>query len=232
MISPADLIKLQAAILFRYDPAGRMLCTNEADATPAPRLFLGRTTAGNVWRFRYDLPDSLIRDLERLLRAEPVATDLTLPPETLPDVADALNAHAPIQQISMGPAWRFPGTLAPPQEVTLVSGSNVGALRNHFPWAVTEWKDVQPCLAAIVDGDAVSLCFSSRTSINAAEAGVETAPAFWGRGYATAVVAAWGRAIRASNRIPLYSTSWENLASRNVARKLGLVLYGADLSIT
>ncbi|HZS91689.1 MAG TPA: GNAT family N-acetyltransferase, partial [Chloroflexota bacterium] len=46
-----------------------------------------------------------------------------------------------------------------------------------------------------------------------------------------AVVAGWARAIRASGRIPLYSTSWDNHASQAVARKLGLVQYGTDLSL-
>jgi hypothetical protein len=32
-------------------------------------------------------------------------------------------------------------------------------------------------------------------------------------------------------QVPLYSTSWENLASQGVARRLGLQLYGVDLSI-
>ena len=48
--------------------------------------------------------------------------------------------------------------------------------------------------------------------------------------HAAAVVAAWAAAVRASGRLPLYSTSWDNVASQGVARKLGLVLYGADLS--
>jgi hypothetical protein len=31
--------------------------------------------------------------------------------------------------------------------------------------------------------------------------------------------------------IPLYSTSWDNLASQAIARKLQMVLYGEDWSI-
>jgi len=60
---------------------------------------------------------------------------------------------------------------------------------------------------------------------------VVTVEAFRGRGFASAVVAAWANAVRESDRVPLYSTSWENAASRAVATKLGLTLYGADLWI-
>jgi predicted GNAT family acetyltransferase len=74
------------------------------------------------------------------------------------------------------------------------------------------------------------MCFSSRTSAYAAEAGVETAPEFRGRGYASAVVTRWAEVVRQSGRRPLYSTSWDNLASQGVAKKLGLILYGEDCS--
>jgi hypothetical protein len=63
------------------------------------------------------------------------------------------------------------------------------------------------------------------------EAGVETAAASR-RGHAPAVVAAWAAAVRALGAEPLYSTSWQNSASRAVARKLGLVPCGRDLHIT
>jgi predicted GNAT family acetyltransferase len=86
-------------------------------------------------------------------------------------------------------------------------------------------------VAVVADDAAVSLCFSARLTERAAEAGVETLEGYRGRGYAPAVVLAWAQAIRASGRVPLYSTSWDNRASQAVARKLGLVQYGVDLSL-
>jgi len=232
MLSDMELIELQAMTLFRYDVNGRMLCLNEDDPEePAPRLFLGRTKAGTIWCFRSDLPDALIHDLEHLLRVEPIATDLGQASQILPDLIAALNVQEPVQKTWTGPAWRFPDELEPPEDVVAITRSNVEALQRHYPWSFSHLEDLQPCMAVIVNGEAVALCFSSRTSPAAAGAGVFTVEACRGRGYATSVVAAWARSIRESNRVPLYSTSWDNLASRSIAKKLGLVLYGADLWI-
>jgi len=173
-----------------------------------------------------------VRELERLLRAEPVASDLVPPPLCLTQVRAALEAHAPITATWTGPAWRFPNEIPPPSGITPITPANAELLRRAFPWLADELAARQPCLAIARDGDAVSVCFSARNSDRAAEAGVETVATFRGRGYARTVVAAWAVAVRRSGRIPLYSTSWENLASQTVARRLGLILYGADFSLT
>jgi len=52
-----------------------------------------------------------------------------------------------------------------------------------------------------------------------------------GRGYATAAVAVWATAVRRRGLLPLYSTSWENVASQRVAAKVGAVSYGEDWEI-
>jgi hypothetical protein len=88
-----------------------------------------------------------------------------------------------------------------------------------------------PMMAVVVDGHAVSACFCARRSIGAAEAGLETALAFRGRGHAARVTTAWAGAVRASGRTPLYSTSWTNASSLAVARKLGLRIYAMNWSI-
>jgi predicted GNAT family acetyltransferase len=84
-----------------------------------------------------------------------------------------------------------------------------------------------PVLAVVEDGVPVSVCFCARRSDVAAEAGLETAEAFRGRGFGPRVTAAWALSIRASRRVPLYSTSWTHHASLAVARKLGLVAYAS-----
>ena len=98
-------------------------------------------------------------------------------------------------------------------------------LECHFHgWSADEIPEREPIMAVMEGGYPVSVCFCARLSEEAAEAGVETASAYRGRGFAPRVTAAWAAAIRASGRVPLYSTGWTNTQSRAVARKLGLVL--------
>ena len=64
------------------------------------------------------------------------------------------------------------------------------------------------------------------------EAGVETHPEFRGRGYAVRVTRAWASLVMDAGYLPLYSTSWENHASRLVSAKLGLVQYASTFHVT
>ncbi len=222
-------MELQAETLYRLDERGRMLRQNDPDRGGAPRVFLGRTLHGNVWRLRHDLEPALATELEMILGTEPVTGDLAQPPMTLDRLLVALGA-AP-SDVSRGPAWWFPRRPEPPSGVVRVTGANRDVLARHFAWLVEELADWSPCAAVLRDGAAVSVCFSSRLSARAAEAGVETAEPYRGRGLAPLVVSAWACLIYESGRLPLYSTSWENAASRAVARKLGISLYGEDISI-
>ena len=61
---------------------------------------------------------------------------------------------------------------------------------------------------------------------------METLPAYRRKGYAANAVAGWASAVRQMGAMPFYSTSWENIASQNVAARLGLRMIGADFSIT
>ncbi|HYI24731.1 MAG TPA: GNAT family N-acetyltransferase, partial [Thermomicrobiales bacterium] len=133
-----------------------------------------------------------------------------------------------------GPAYRFPATISTTIDVTRISRENLHLLHRvvgDLDALDRDFDVVEPWMAVVQDGAAVATCYSCRRSDRAAQARVDTAPPFRGRGYAPAMVAAWAREVRATGRIPLYGTTWDNLASQAVARKLGLVQFGVSLAL-
>lgn len=236
--SPLSLMNLQVSTLFVVDAAGQLRYTREpgyaeAELDPAPRFWMGRTHEGNIWRFRHDLSDDLKRELEHVCRAEPVAVNLADSPMHADAIRTLLHTATPITHEERGPAYFIPDTVQAPANGTLVSDANAFVLEAHFPWKITSPSGVRTgLLMAVVVGDsAVSICYCARLTDQAAEAGVETVANARGQGYASAAVAAWAGVVRQRGLIPLYSTSWENVASQGVARKLGLIHYGEDWSI-
>jgi RimJ/RimL family protein N-acetyltransferase len=237
--NPDQLIDLQLSALFISDAQGRLRYIHEpgydeSELEPAPRFFMGRTLHGNVWRFRYDLPDAIVQTVDQLCRDEPIPAHLTEPPHQASAIRAALNAHLPITQEERGPAYWIPDSVQASADAVLISEVNAHLLAAHFPWTITARSSFRtgPLVATVIEDRAVSICFCARITPLAAEAGVETAEAFRGRGYAGIAVAGWATAVRRRGLVPLYSTSWNNTASQAVARKLGLVHYGDDWSIT
>ncbi len=234
-MSDLQYLELQVDALFAHDQAGRIVTVNEPDGGPAPRFFFGRTRAANLWRVRHDLADATARRLDALAAAEPVQDDLSAEPRNMAAFTETLRADQEVFARFFGPAYHFPDTLPmPAAHITQITPANLYLLRlmnwdlEALAHQLERWV---PMVAVVEDDAAVSLCFSARLTERAAEAGVETLDAYRGRGLASTVVATWARAIRATGRVPLYSTSWDNSASQAVARKLGLIQYGADLSL-
>lgn len=198
---------------------------------------MGRTPAGNRWRFRHDLPAAVVQQLEPLCRAEPSDADLTRLPRNAPRNAGAIRAvlagHALIEVEYGGPAYWVPAQTETPANVVRISPVNADRVAATFPWLVAHVQEpaLGPVTAALWQGAAVAVCFCSRIPGRATEAGVETLPAYRGRGFATAAVRGWVSAVRARGILPLYSTAWDNLASQAIAAKLGMVRYAADWSV-
>lgn len=233
MIDDLELMAAHAGALFTHDAGSRLLSVNEPGVGgPAPRLFLGRTRGGNLRRFRADIPEPLVEELEALCGDEPAGDDLRSPPRQVAAYVRLLEAHAPVSEVEAGPAYRFAEYPEPGRRPLALTQKDAGVLRGGFEELVEELPHWQPFLALLEGGRAVSVCRSVRITPEAHEAGVETLPEFRGRGYAVEVVAGWARLVRSLGALPLYSTSWENAASRAVARKLRLVEYGADFHIT
>ena len=228
---PLELAQMQAVALYVHDGEGRLLRVNEPDSDEtAPRLFLARTAAGSLWRTRYDLPADLVTQLERLAADEPVVSDLRAPPRSLVEYTELLRRHAPIQSIYAGPAYYLPH-LGPPTGTVEITPENAALLSTYFPYTRQQLTERAPVVAVVVDGIAVAACYSVRRTAQAIEAGVDTIAGYRGHGYAVETVRGWAAGVRASGRLPLYSTSWENTASQAVAHKLGAILYGVDFQI-
>lgn len=229
-----QFLALQIDTLFLVDRAGRLQSLNEPGAPPAPRFFLGRTSRGCLWRARADLPADLLRRLTPLCRAAPRRSLPTRQSAQDQAIRAALAAHAPMTDEYRGPAYWLPQVTHVPPDVLLLSAEHAQLVHDTFPWLVSWLADPAngPVAAVVEHGRAVSVCFCSRLTRQAAEAGVHTLEACRGNGYATAAVAGWAAAMQQSQRIALYSTSWENQASQGVAKKLGAVRYGEDWSIT
>lgn len=227
-----EIMSRHVDALFTHDSDGRIRAVNDPESAIAPRFFLGRTAAGNVWRFRFDVPDDLVDELERLCLEEPAAGESSHIPVFFDEYVKLLEKHSPAQRVWSGPAYIFPDTVGETfEDLVCITNANAGVLKGGFE----DWiRDIQrggPFIAFLREGQAVSLCCSVRITPDAHEAGVETLKAHRGNGYASKVVATWADEVRKLGAEPLYSTSWENTSSQNVAKRLGLIPYGTDFNI-
>jgi RimJ/RimL family protein N-acetyltransferase len=224
-------MRLHIEALFTHDEAGNLVAANEPNGAPAPRLFVGVTPEGVVRRFRHDVERDVRRELDAALHADDAARrsfDSAMSPSRYQEI---LGRSAPVQRTWAGPAFSFPDEMSASTEAVLVTHENAQLLRPYLEAWLPDVGVCAPMFAIVVDGHAVSVCASVRLTDAAHEAGVDTAPAFRGRGFAGKVATAWSRAVRNDGRVPLYSTSWENEASQAVARKLGLLQFGSDLQV-
>jgi hypothetical protein len=229
-----ELMSIHVRALFTHNAESRLLLVNEPDSpiAPAPRLFLGRTRIGNIWRFRADLPENLIQEIDTLCTDEPpVNAEFKRPPRHFERYVRLLEKHGSVENVLTGPAYCFPKNILPSRQLLSIAENDAERLHGGFEDLVAELPAWQPFVALIEGNRAVSVCRSVRITPEAHEAGVETLPAFRGKGYAKDAVAEWAQRVSAVGAIPLYSTSWENNASQAVARKLGLECYGADFQI-
>jgi len=231
-IGDLELMKLHIDTLYTHDAQGRLLHMNEPGDKPAPRVFLGRTSAGHVLRTRADVPDSLVADLVRLVEVEPRRAPLSQRPHCGDAIEALLSSRAPIERVWTGPAYCIDAVALPKPANTVRVMSEDTQLLQTFP----DWRDEvrfrEPFMVAVDAGRAVALCSSVRITAAAHEAGVETLPESRRRGYAAQVVAAWAKEVASLGALPLYSTSTDNAASQGVARRLGMHRIGIDFHVT
>lgn len=216
------LLAAEAATLFTLDAAGCLLRVNEPDGGPAPRFLWGATAAGARWWRRADLPVEVAEIASRLLASAAIDPLAPLSPRVVGAVSRLLARYQPVTAVRQGPSYLCPNTLLASGVAVLLSPADAAVAARYLPeWeAGIPWR--QPCAAVLVGGDAVAICAVARRGVEAMEAGVETHPDWRRRGFAAHATALWATAVRAEGRLPLYSTSWDNTASRSVAARLGL----------
>lgn len=197
--------RLQLETLFVLNDAGRIVSTREPNPGPGPRFMLIRDRFACAWAVHADVSPSSAAELDRLASEEPPTDQVRHEP------VHATRYRGLVEgQVDFGSAFTFPGVL--PMPVDIVPIATLAQLQHQFrEWTADELPE-RPAVAA--------------------EAGVETAPRFRGRGLAGLVTAAWAQAIHASGRLAIYSTSWSNPASLAVARKLGLTVCASDWSLS
>jgi hypothetical protein len=220
--------ELELTTGFILDERGRIVSTREPQATRGPLFAIIRSAAQCAWAIRDDIPSAVAEEMAALAAEEPPTRDF----RAAPVHADRYVALSGGQPGFHGPAFTFPDTLSLPAGLVQVEDERY--LQRHFRgWELGEiGAGRAPVLAVIEDGYPVSICFCARRSEKAAAAGLETAEAFRGRGYAPRVTAAWALAIRATGRVPLYSAAWSNPASLAVTRKLGLTPHASFWSVS
>ena len=233
MPSDLDIMKRHVQALFTHDDRGRLRLVNEPDGAEAPRFFLGRTAEGHIWRFRFNLPEGLAEQLEAVCLEEPAAGGLRPEPAHFDEYLSLLETHSPVRKFWMGPAYHFPDRVVrTSREAVTVNSENTDVLSAGFEEWIPDVPHRRPFMAILHEGRAVSICCSVRITSESHEAGVETLGAYRGRGYAANAVAQWANEVRNMGRTPLYSTSWENVPSQRVAKRLGLLQYGIDFHVS
>jgi len=210
--------------LFETDGAGRLVGR-------APAFYVLRTADGVSCRCHASLPDDCATRL-RAIADRPRGRPREWAREYGAYLA-ALGAIAPLASMRAGPLYVCPPGLAAAGACVSLGPDNAALLEGG---ALAEWaSDARsprgPMLAVVEDDGVVSLCASVAASSAYHQAGVETAPAARGRGLAGRAVAAWAERVRALGAEPLYGTTFDNLASQAVARRLGLRLIGSEFSV-
>ena len=226
-------MRLHAELLFCFDAAGRMVSTNEEPPMRAPQMYLGRTRGGNVWFLHRGVAAGEARELGALLDREPPLGSDESPPACLGAALEILSASA-LDNVHRGPAFMFETAPAAAAGTKILAS---GEPANYHPeiramgWTAPPDDSRQPFVVYEADGAIVAICHSSRATPGAVAAGVSTAVTYRERGFGLAVTQSWAAEAMAGRRAAFYSTSWDNLASRSIARRLGLRFIGEDCSI-
>ena len=122
-------------------------------------------------------------------------------------IKEILAIEAPCPAVGAYRTCLFPAGLSPDQ----------------FPDTIEHMKDGRRGYAIVRDGTVLSSCISVRENNQAGECYVFTEPEYRRRGYASQTAAAWAYHLRRLDKVPFYSHSLGNQASKGLAERMGLM---------
>ena len=192
-----------------------------------PHLYVFRTDDAVLCRAHVELSVDVVESLNRIAFGNR-GRQREWPHEYGKYLA-VLTSVAPVKAVRSGLLFRI---VDPPEGVaTRITRSNAILLRDGLEEWLPDVDAGRLIYATIVDGRAVSICASVKEVEGAHEAGIETLPSHRRKGLATHAVAAWAGAVLRMNATPLYGTTFDNLASQSVARRLNMELVGSEFSV-
>jgi hypothetical protein len=204
---------------------GSNLCGRLTGA--GPHLYIFRTTDAVLCRCHADLSVDVAESLERIaLSARARQRDW---PREYGEYLEILASVGSIKAVRAGLLYRV---VDPPESMaTRITRVNADPLRDGLDEWLPDVAAGRLIYAAIVDGRAVSICASVKAVDGAHAAGVETLAPYRLRGLAVQAVAAWAGAVLRMNATPFYGTTFDNLASQGVARRLAMEIVGAEFCV-
>ena len=221
--NPQDVLAL-VETMFEADERGRLLGS-------APLFYLLRTPQATISRFHTSLGDELVFRLKELS-----ARKRGRPAQWQNEYGDYLSAIAgsnlQISAMRAGPLYTVPNDIpSNGGACTAITESNAHLLRDGLEEWLPDISNGLPMYATVVDDRAVAICATVGASKTAHCAGVETVVAHRGKGFAASAVAGWSSAVRALDAIPFYGTTFDNISSQLVARRLNMSLVGSEFSV-
>ena len=212
--------------MFSTDSKGRMIGDE-----PVPVFYVLRSQDNVLCRFHRDLPEMQVRRLGEIANRE-----RKRPRDWQMDYGEYIDVLASssrrVTAVRAGPLYAFPAVLPDHHACIPITEDNKDLLRGSLDEWIPGGATPQAFMAVIAEGRAVAICASVCRSARAHAAGVETDPHFRGRGLATSAVAAWAAVVRQQGAVPYYGTTFDNLASQGVARRLGLRAVASEFSIS
>lgn len=202
-----------------------------AAVDPAPELVILQAVDGHLAITSPLLDEHVADQLRGLVEAAETPADPAEEPPALAACVALMSSRGAVE-VTSGPSF-----VVEQSPVQAASGEihrsdrpwppTLRELRPHAVWAEDDWDQLLegrygPWAVIIGDGEVVAVCHTARSVDRAVEAGVWTHSDHRRQGNATAVTAAWCDIVVDQDRFAFYSTSAENVASQQVARRIGL----------